>query len=248
MSADQARITTARQLLTQLGLTIADLYCQDTADRAVPTLAEYLPQVIAAAGPGATRTYGSYWTKMAMAWGSRALDEISATRHRSYATSDGRHRAVAAQQPPRPSRRRTCDRRRPRDLQPRDRRRADPSSRQSGAPGRQTPQVAQHPAGADSPRTRTDQHSRPLERQRRYPRCTPVAFVHRNSLPSRRGAGTTAGRSRHRTMPGPTPGEGQHPRWQPISPALAHSLADHATHRSASLPTDRSCGFATGAP
>lgn len=44
------------------------------------------------------------------------------------------------------------------------------------------------------------------------------------------------------------PEKGNTLRWQPISPALAHSLADHATHRSASLPTDRSCGFATGAP
>lgn len=59
MTADPARLTTARQLLTQLGLTIADLQCQDTPDRAVPALAEYLPQVIAAAGPGAKRTYGS---------------------------------------------------------------------------------------------------------------------------------------------------------------------------------------------
>ena len=42
-------------------------------------MAEYLPQVLAAAGPGARRTYGSYWQRMAAVWGTRALDEIAAS-------------------------------------------------------------------------------------------------------------------------------------------------------------------------
>jgi integrase len=45
----------------------------------VPTLAQYLPQVIAAAGPGARRAYGTYWQRMAAAWGSRPLDTIAAS-------------------------------------------------------------------------------------------------------------------------------------------------------------------------
>jgi integrase len=45
----------------------------------VPTIAEYLPQVIAAAGPGAMRTYGTYWQRMATAWAGRPLDSIAAT-------------------------------------------------------------------------------------------------------------------------------------------------------------------------
>ncbi|GIJ63535.1 hypothetical protein Vau01_110510 [Virgisporangium aurantiacum] len=45
----------------------------------MPTVAEYLPTVIAAVGPGAARTYGNYWARMAARWGERRLDTISAT-------------------------------------------------------------------------------------------------------------------------------------------------------------------------
>jgi integrase len=79
MPADPTRITTARQLLAQLGVSIADL--QDDLDQwaAAPTVAEYLPRVAAAAGPGAQRTYGSYWDRMAAVWGSRPLTAIAAS-------------------------------------------------------------------------------------------------------------------------------------------------------------------------
>jgi len=79
MPADQARITIARDLLAQLGVTLADLRGDGTPASSVPTLADYLPCVIASAGPGANRTYGSYWTRMAAAWGTRPLDQISAS-------------------------------------------------------------------------------------------------------------------------------------------------------------------------
>jgi integrase len=45
----------------------------------MPTVEEYLPRVAAAAGPGARRTYGSYWARMAVVWRGRRLDEIAAT-------------------------------------------------------------------------------------------------------------------------------------------------------------------------
>ncbi|HEX5596432.1 MAG TPA: site-specific integrase [Micromonosporaceae bacterium] len=77
MSADPARIATALQLLAHLGVTIADL--QAEPGRNLPTLAEYLPHVVAAAGPGARRTYGTYWNRMAVAWGERPLDAIAAS-------------------------------------------------------------------------------------------------------------------------------------------------------------------------
>jgi integrase len=77
MSADPARVAAAWQLLTHLGVTLADL--QGEPGPGLPTLAEYLPQVIAAAGPGARRTYGTYWNRMAAAWGERALDTIAAS-------------------------------------------------------------------------------------------------------------------------------------------------------------------------
>ena len=79
MPADPTRIAIARDLLTQLGVSLADLHDAETPGASVPTLADYLPSVIAAAGPGANRTYGSYWSKMAAAWGTRPLDQITAS-------------------------------------------------------------------------------------------------------------------------------------------------------------------------
>ncbi len=77
MTADPARVAAARQLLAHLGVTLADLQA-DLGPR-LPTLGEYLPHVIAAAGPGARRTYGTYWNRMAAAWGDILLDAIAAS-------------------------------------------------------------------------------------------------------------------------------------------------------------------------
>jgi hypothetical protein len=79
MPADPARIAIARQLLAQLGVTLADLQEDLELRPAVPRVAEYLPQVIAAAGPGARRTYGTYWARMAAALGDRPLNTIAAS-------------------------------------------------------------------------------------------------------------------------------------------------------------------------
>ena len=73
MPADPARIAIARQLLAQLGVTLADLREDLDLRPAVPTVGEYLPQVIAAAGPGAKRTYGTYWARMAAAFGMTVI-------------------------------------------------------------------------------------------------------------------------------------------------------------------------------
>jgi integrase len=84
--ADPTRVALAQQVLAQLGVSLDDL--QETASdgdggRAaavvMPTIAEYLPRVIAAAGPGAARTYGSYWGRMQEAWGDRRVDSITAS-------------------------------------------------------------------------------------------------------------------------------------------------------------------------
>ena len=107
MSADPARIAIARDMLVHLGITLADLAdaeraATDQAPRSVrssthhvhrresagaglparfamPTLSSFLPRVRAASGPGANRTYGSYWTIMDRMWGQRRLDQITAT-------------------------------------------------------------------------------------------------------------------------------------------------------------------------
>ena len=55
---------------------------------------------IAPAGPGANRTYGSYWTRMTPAWGTRPLDQISASdieaRHHRMGLDRALNAATAA--------------------------------------------------------------------------------------------------------------------------------------------------------
>jgi integrase len=85
MAADPARVALAHQVLAHLGVSLADLHATQDCSMAgpsavvMPTIAQYLPRVIAAAGPGAARTYGSYWTRMATVWGGRRVDSIAAS-------------------------------------------------------------------------------------------------------------------------------------------------------------------------
>lgn len=79
-SPHAATVAVARQLLAQLGVSLADLQSHDeTTAAGLPTLSEYIHHVRAAAGPGAIRTYGTYWDRMLARWGDRRLDEITAT-------------------------------------------------------------------------------------------------------------------------------------------------------------------------
>jgi hypothetical protein len=71
------RLSAARQALADIGVTVTDLL--DAEHVRAPTLGEYLPTVIKAAGPGANRTYGTYWARMATLWGERRLDELLAS-------------------------------------------------------------------------------------------------------------------------------------------------------------------------
>ncbi|MFI6133830.1 site-specific integrase [Micromonospora sp. NPDC051141] len=57
---------------------MTDLQTHPAAPSVLPTVAEYLPRVVAAAGPGARRTYGTYWDRMAAAWPKRPLDSVTA--------------------------------------------------------------------------------------------------------------------------------------------------------------------------
>jgi integrase len=88
------QLIAAQQALADLGVTVADL--QTHGSSPTPTFGEYLPAVVAAAGSGASRTYGTYWTRMATIWGDRRLDEvhpsdIEAMKHTSAATARSRH-------------------------------------------------------------------------------------------------------------------------------------------------------------
>ncbi|WP_327041350.1 hypothetical protein OG400_29755 [Micromonospora ureilytica] len=77
MTTDPDRVATARALLEHLGVTAADL--TDSNRPAVPTVAEYLPAVVAAASPATRRTYGSSWRRMAAAYGDRRIDAVRAS-------------------------------------------------------------------------------------------------------------------------------------------------------------------------
>ncbi|MCW3818814.1 site-specific integrase [Micromonospora sp. DR5-3] len=79
MPADPSRIITARQMLAHLGLTPADLAAHPDLSRRIPTLADYIPRVAAAASPGTRRTYGTYWNRMAATLGHLRLDEVTAS-------------------------------------------------------------------------------------------------------------------------------------------------------------------------
>ncbi|WP_426503084.1 tyrosine-type recombinase/integrase [Dactylosporangium sp. McL0621] len=77
MAADRERLDAAWTALAELGVTLADL--QHDARPALPTFTDYLPQVLAATGPGALRAYRSYWQRMTTAWGDLAIDTITAS-------------------------------------------------------------------------------------------------------------------------------------------------------------------------
>ena len=146
MAADPDRLAAAWQALAELGVTLADLQTDLDRRPAVPTVAAYMPQVVAAAGPGARRTYGPYWDRMIAAFGRSAARHDRGQRHRGAATQHHRDRGLPAQQPRRPLRRRTTHRRRPRLLQPGHRRRPHRRRRQPRAPDRETPTAARPPA------------------------------------------------------------------------------------------------------
>ncbi|GAA2339156.1 site-specific integrase [Dactylosporangium salmoneum] len=77
MPVDRDRLDAAWTALAGLGVTLADL--QRDAKPPRPAFDAYLPQVVAAAGPGARRVYGTYWQRMARAWAGRPLDAIAAS-------------------------------------------------------------------------------------------------------------------------------------------------------------------------
>ncbi|MGW6442341.1 tyrosine-type recombinase/integrase [Lentzea sp. NPDC055074] len=76
MSTNTKTVQAAQLLLTRLGLSPEDLLREPAQ---VPTFAEYIPKVALAAGPGARRTYSTYWAQIIAALGDRRLDQCDAT-------------------------------------------------------------------------------------------------------------------------------------------------------------------------
>jgi hypothetical protein len=66
-------------LLARLGVSVEDLKAAPAEVSVMPTVAQYLPRVRAAASPSSCRTYGTYWARMVEVWGDWPLDTVAAT-------------------------------------------------------------------------------------------------------------------------------------------------------------------------
>ncbi|WP_219413448.1 tyrosine-type recombinase/integrase [Pseudonocardia nigra] len=238
MAADPSRIAIARDLLAQLGVTLADLRDGETPAAVVPTLADYLPCVIAAAGPGANRTYGSYWIRMAAVWGTRPLDQISASDIEAM-----QHQMAATARSRRNSR----------------------HGRHAGEHVIAAARAIYNRAIADGLIERGASPAHRVAKPRRLPSARRALTAH--ELDQINTAARTSGNDvvldalllRLHTETACRRGgalalrladldtdncliqlheKGSTTRWQPVSPALAASLAEHAACRGAILPTD----------
>ncbi|WP_086667116.1 tyrosine-type recombinase/integrase [Lentzea kentuckyensis] len=72
MSSDAEKLRLAQNLVEELGIRWADV----TAPRAIPTISEYLPHVVAAATPAQRDKYANYWSRAELLFGDRRLDEL----------------------------------------------------------------------------------------------------------------------------------------------------------------------------
>ena len=64
MTVDPSRVAAAHAMLAQLGVSVEDLQAAPAEVPMMPTVAQYLPRVQAAASPSSCRTYGTYWARM----------------------------------------------------------------------------------------------------------------------------------------------------------------------------------------
>jgi site-specific recombinase XerD len=246
MPPDPARIAVARDLLDQLGVTLADLQRDKTPTSVVPTLADYLPRVIAAAGPGANRTYGSYWTRMAAGWGTRPLDRISASdieamQHQMAATArsrrnsrHGRHAGEHVIAAARALYYRAI---------------ADGLIEPGASPAHRVAKPRRLPS------TRRALTAHELDQINAVARASgndvilDALLLRLHTETACRRGGALALRltdldTDHCLVQ--LREKGSTLRWQPVSPALAASLADHAACRGAILPTDRLLRYRNG--
>ncbi|MEH1128204.1 tyrosine-type recombinase/integrase [Micromonospora sp. CPCC 206061] len=244
--ADPERVAVALRMLADLGVSVADL--RDAQRPPVPTVAEYLPQVMAAAGPGARRTYGSYWDRIAALWGDRPLDAIAASdiealQHQAAATARLRRNARGG--------------------------------RHAGEHVVAAVRAIYNRAIADGLLDRADSPAHRVGKPRRLPSTrralTPdeleqinvaarssgndvvldalLLRLHTETACRRGGAlalrliDLDADRGLVRLTE-----KGGTVRWQPITQDLAASLADHARQRGAVLPTDALLRYRTGRP
>jgi integrase/recombinase XerC len=74
-----------RALLDQLGVTPQELMSGPVGPGTAPTIGEYVDRIAASVSPGTHRVYGTYWRRLAQAWGDRGLDEPTPTEIRELA-------------------------------------------------------------------------------------------------------------------------------------------------------------------
>jgi hypothetical protein len=75
-----ARVALPRRLRsTRRGLSRQEIGDLQWTPVTPPTFADYLPTVVAAAGPGARRTYGTYWDRILSRFADRRLDQVTVT-------------------------------------------------------------------------------------------------------------------------------------------------------------------------
>jgi hypothetical protein len=72
MTGDAEKLLLAQGLIGELGLRWADV----AAPRAIPTISEYLPRVIAAATPSQRDKYATYWNRALLLYGGHRLDAL----------------------------------------------------------------------------------------------------------------------------------------------------------------------------
>jgi site-specific recombinase XerD len=84
--SQQGVVEAALVLLERMGLSPADLVATPRDRAVVPTFAEYVPVVSAAVSAGTRRAYGSYWNRIVEHWGTRRLDEPTASDIRQLMT------------------------------------------------------------------------------------------------------------------------------------------------------------------
>jgi site-specific recombinase XerD len=248
MTADPTRLALAHQELARLDLTVDDLIEAEARARVMPTFAEYLPRVIAAAGPGAQRTYGTYWNRMLLTWGTRQLDEIIASDIEALQ----RHTTTNAL-----------------------RRHGERGGRHAGEHLIAAARAIYNRAIADGILTTAQSPAHRVAKPRRLPSTrralVPSELEDINHAARRSGddvlldamllrlhtetacrRGGALGLRLQDLDPGKSlvllREKGGVTRWQPITPTLALQLADHATARGAVLPDDHLLRYRNGAP
>ncbi|MDG4795571.1 site-specific integrase [Micromonospora sp. WMMD1082] len=236
MTTKPDRVATARALLAHLGLSAADLTSPGVFT--VPTVADYLPAVVAAASPGTRCTYGSSWRRLAAALGDRRIDAVRTSDLEALM-----RQAITSARPHRNSR----------------------GGRHAGEHLIAAARAFYNRAIADGYLTAGDSPAHRIRKPRRLPNTrralTPDELSDINSAARsggndiildalllrlhtetacRRG-GALALRlidldTEHALIRLSEKGGTQ--RWQPITPMLASRLSDHAQARGAAAPTD----------